>query len=101
MRYVLVLHPLVSEDYNKAYAWYEDQQKGLGERFFKAVRQTIEQISVHPESYSSKGSKKIREAQIDFFPYLIVYKVNKRSKTIYISSIHHTRKHPRKKYRKP
>mgnify|MGYP001092205387 CR=1 FL=1 len=58
MSYTLVLHPLVSEDYDEAYAWYEDQQKGLGERFLKAVRQTTERISVHPESYSSKGSKK-------------------------------------------
>ena len=78
MSYALLLHPLVSEDYDEAYSWYEEQQMGLGERFIKAVRQTIEQITTHPESYGSKGSKKFREAQVDFFPYLVVYKVNKR-----------------------
>lgn len=101
MSYTLLLHPLVSEDYDEAYTWYEDQQKGLGERFIRAVRQTIEQIALYPEHYSSKGSKKFREALVDFFPYLVVYKVNKRSKIIYISSVHHTRKHPGQKYRQP
>jgi hypothetical protein len=44
MSYLLQLHPLVQQDYNEAYKWYEDQQKGLGERFLKAVRGKIEQI---------------------------------------------------------
>jgi hypothetical protein len=42
------------------------------------------------------GAKKIREAEVDVFPYLIVYKINDRKKEIYISSVHHTKKHPRK-----
>jgi hypothetical protein len=37
---------------------------------------------------------------IDFSPYLVVYKINKNAGEIYISSIHHTKKHPGKKYRK-
>ena len=100
MNYSYRLHPLIQQDYDDAYEWYEDKQKGLGERFLKAARKKIEEIALHPGVYGSKGNKKFREAPVDFFPYLIVYKVNKRKKEIYISSIHHTKKHPRKKYRK-
>lgn len=99
MSYAYRLHPLTKEDYDEAYIWYESQQKGLGERFIKAVRKKIEEIVQHPEVYGRKGSKTFREAQVDVFPYLIVYKINKSAKEIYISSIHHTKKHPRKKYR--
>ncbi|MGN6264373.1 MAG: type II toxin-antitoxin system RelE/ParE family toxin [Ginsengibacter sp.] len=100
MSYTCRFHPLTKQDYDEAYEWYEDRQKGLGERFLEAVRNKIEEILLHPEAYSSKGNKKFREAEVDIFPFLIVYKINKRKKEIYIGSIHHAKKHPRKKYRK-
>lgn len=100
MIYTYRLHPLTKQDYDEAYAWYENKQKGLGERFLKAVRKKIEAVVLYPEAYGSKGNKKFREAEVDIFPYLLVYKINKRKKEIYISSIHHSKKHPHKKYRK-
>ena len=100
MSYTYRLHLLTKQDYDEAYEWYEDKQKGLGERFLKAVRKKIEEIVLHAEAYSSKSNKRFREARVDFFPYLIVYKINKRKKEIYISSIHHAKKHPDKKYKK-
>lgn len=100
MSYTYRLHPLTKQDYDEAYTWYEDMHKGLGERFLNAVRKKIEEIVLIPEAYGSKGHKKFREAEVNIFPYLIVYKLNKRKKEIYISSIHHSKKHPRKKYRK-
>ena len=100
MSYTCRLHPLVSRDYNEAYQWYEDIRKGLGERFLKAVRKKIDEITLSPELYSSKGNQRFREVSVDFFPYLIVYKINKHTNEIYIASIHHTKKHPQKKYRK-
>ena len=99
MSYTYLLHPLAVEDYKEAYAWYEDRQPGLGERFIKAVRLKINEIVQHPETYGSRDRKTFREARLDFFPYLIVYKIHKRKEEIHIGSIHHTKKHPRKKYR--
>ena len=100
MNYTCRFHPLTKQDYEEAYAWYEDKQNGLGERFLKAVRIKIDEIVLHPEVYGSKGNRKFREAALDIFPYLLIYKINKRKKEIYFSSIHHAKKHPRKKYRK-
>ena len=100
MNYTYLLHPLALEDYSEAYAWHEDLQRGLGERFIKAIRIKIEDIVKHPEHYGSRDRKEFREAQVDTFPYLIVYKINKRKKLIHISSIHDMRRDPRKKYRK-
>ncbi len=99
MSYTYWLHPLTKQDYYEAYEWYEDKQKGLGERFILAVRNKIAEIVVRPKVYGSRGNKKFREAEVDVFPYLIIYKINVRKKEIYISSIHHTKKHQRKKYR--
>jgi hypothetical protein len=100
MSYSFIFHPLIQEDYNEAYEWYENKQKGLGEKFLKAVRKKIEEINLQPEIYGSRNSKTFREAAVDIFPYIIVYKINKAKNEIYISSVHHTKKHPQKKYRK-
>lgn len=98
--YKLDYHDLVSEDYNEAYIRYEFIQDGLGERFAAALRKRSGQISEHPEHYGEKARKGYREVKVEGFPYLIVYRIYKRKKTIFISSIHHEKKHPRKKYRK-
>lgn len=68
MSYTYRLNPLILQDYEAAYSWYEDKLTGLGERFAEAVR--------------------------------VIYKIGKTHKEIYISSIHHNKKHPRNKYRK-
>jgi plasmid stabilization system protein ParE len=98
--YTYRLHPLAFEDYNEAYEYYEDKQKDLGERFLKAVRNKIEKIALNPKAYGYKNNKYFREAKIEFFPYLIVYRIHRQTEQIFISSIHHTSKHPGKKYRK-
>lgn len=100
MNYRFRFHPLVQEDYNEAYTWYEEKQKGLGERFLKAVSLKVDAITENPELYGSKGNKKFREAKVEFFPYLIVFKINKRTKEVYVSTVHHTKKRPGKKYRR-
>ncbi|MEN9548660.1 MAG: hypothetical protein RIR12_1251 [Bacteroidota bacterium] len=100
MKYIVVFHPLVNIDYKDAYAWYEQKQEGLGEKFLKAVREKIDKITLQPESFGSRENKRFREAQVDTFPFLIVYKVVKKSGVIYVASIHHYKKHPKSKYRK-
>jgi len=100
MSWQFLFHSLAKEDYKEAYLWYEDKLTGLGERFGKAVRNKLDQISNNPEAFGSRDNKKFREAKIEFFPYLIIFKIKKRSKVIYISSLHHASKQTHKKYRK-
>jgi len=100
MSYTYRLNPLILQDYEEAYSWYEDKLTGLGERFAEAVRNKLEEIALKPEIFSKTKSRSFREASVDRFPYKIIYKIGKSHKEIYISSIHHNKKHPRNKYRK-
>jgi plasmid stabilization system protein ParE len=100
MNYSFRFHPDTRQDFSEAFSWYEDKQKGLGERFIKAVEQKLAEIGNNPYSFGSRVNKTFREAMVDMFPYLIVYKLNKKDVEILISSIHNTKKHPGKKYRK-
>jgi mRNA-degrading endonuclease RelE of RelBE toxin-antitoxin system len=100
MSYTVRFHPLVQKDYNEAYYWYEEKQIGLGERFMQMVRLKIAEITAHPNTYGKRTRKLFREAQVDIFPYLIVYRISESSKEVFVASVHHTKKHPKKKYRK-
>jgi toxin ParE1/3/4 len=99
-RYQLAFHPDISIDYDSAYSWYEDQRSGLGEKFLRAVREKIDAISEHPETYSERARFGYHEAVVKGFPYTIVYKLYKKEKKILVVSIHHQKRHPRHKYRR-
>jgi plasmid stabilization system protein ParE len=100
MNFTTRLHPAARKEYIEAYIWYETKQKGLGERFMRAIRGKIESLSEHPETYSSKSRADYREAAAEIFPYIIVYKIYKSKKEIFISAIYHTSRHPKRKYRR-
>lgn len=80
----------------EGWKWYEKQETGLGYRFEDEVFKKIALIEKNPLHYPFK--KKAREALIDNFPFLIVYRINKSHKLIMIISVFHTSRHPKKKY---
>ncbi len=99
--YKIDLHPDAEEDYANSYKWYESRENGLGEKFLQHVRSKLNAISVNPKTYSYKGKNTFREAIVDGFPFLVVYKVYEHNKTVFVSAIHHVKKDPQLKYRKP
>lgn len=100
MNFRYEFHQAVARDYNEAYDWYEQQKSGLGKRFLSAVRSKLEQVAQHPEAYGQKSRKGYREARVDIFPFIIVFKIYNRKKVIFICSVHHERKSPKRKFRR-
>ncbi len=100
MIFSITFHPDVLKDYEEAYSWYEDKLEGLGEKFIAAVRNKLENIAKRPSVYSTKSNINYREAKVSGFPFIIVYKIYKDKNEIFVSSVHHAKKHPNKKYRK-
>jgi len=100
MGWSALFHADTASDYNEAYSWYELQQGGLGERFLNAVEDVVQKIIVSPEVFGTKSKHGYREAIVRNFPYSVVYRLNKDTRIILITSIHHHKKHPRGKFRK-
>jgi mRNA-degrading endonuclease RelE of RelBE toxin-antitoxin system len=100
MTYSLELHPEIEIDIQEAYKWYEERSDGLGERFLKAIREKMEDIAQHPFFFGERSKKGFREARVKGFPYLIIYKTYVQKKVVFINTIHHSSKHPDRKYRK-
>ena len=100
MKYTYWLHEKIQKDFNESFAWYESKKAGLGYEFMDLVENKILQIVDNPERYGSKGNSRFREAHLRRFPFVIVFRIYKKKNEIFISAIHHTKKSPRKKYRK-
>ena len=81
----------------EAWDWYDDRWIGLGDRFMREVEKKVQQIEKTPERYAERRTG-FREAKINVFPYLIIYRIQKRKKIIAISSIFHTNRNPKKRY---
>ncbi len=83
---------------SKSWDWYEERQRGLGDRFFKELIQQLKQIEQFPERYPCKY-KSYRETSLNIFPFSIIYKVNKRKNIIVIVSVFHNNRNPSKRYK--
>lgn len=96
--YSLLLSTRAEKEALTSYDWYEEQQKGLGERFMSTLLITLSQIETNPELFSFK-CKSYREANLPTFPYVVIYRLNKRKHSIRVVSVFHTSRSPKIKYK--
>ncbi len=71
-----------------ARSWYNQQQKGLGARFSKDLKNTLLRIAATPHAFSVRYAGN-RKASLDVFPYGVFFIVEGASHTIYITAIKH------------
>ena len=95
--YSAILSIRAEKELITSFDWYENQQTGLGDRFIATVLLRIGIITQTPETFSPKF-KSYRETAVAPFPFIIIYRINKRKKIVRIVSVFHTSQDPRKKY---
>ncbi|TKK65690.1 type II toxin-antitoxin system RelE/ParE family toxin [Ilyomonas limi] len=98
MSYTIVFLSRAQYELLEAWEWYEDKQTGLGDRFKDKVMKCIHNIAQHPERYPIR-KRAFRDVRIEVFPYLIIYRIDANRNIIVISSIFHTSRNPKKKYK--
>jgi len=76
-----------------AYNWYEEQSKGLGERFKEEVDGAFLAILDSPKGYEKFGIH--RQFPIKTFPFVILFETTKT--TLFIDAVFHTSQDPKKK----
>jgi toxin ParE1/3/4 len=97
MVHKIVITTYAELDTFDAYEWYEQERPGLGEEFLFELENTYEKIANHP-TYNTyiDDKKELRDLHIYRFPFVVVYRI--KNDTVEIISVHHTKKHPDKKY---
>lgn len=82
----------------EGWEWYESKQQGLGDLFINTVIAAVSKIQIAP----LKGTKSrfdFRESPLKVFPYVIIYRMELDVEVLFISSIFHTGRNTKKKYK--
>jgi plasmid stabilization system protein ParE len=79
--------------------WYENHLKDLGKRFVLTIRETLILTSNHPEAFP-KTKAHFREVVVDGFPFVIVYRYDKKEDIINVLHVFHTSRNPKFKYKR-
>jgi toxin ParE1/3/4 len=66
MRRKIIFDPEARIEFDKAVAWYDEQQEGLGDRFEAAVHATFRRIRKNPQKFRLVG-RTVREARVNIF----------------------------------
>jgi plasmid stabilization system protein ParE len=81
----------------QSWEWYEERQQGLGDRFILEITRRIHLIKQNPYRYPTRF-KTYKETPVPHFPFLIIYRINKKKKSVRIVSVFHTSLSPKRKY---
>lgn len=65
------LHPSADEELAAQVAYYEDQEPGLGQRFYAEVVAHLEWIAANPEVARMRGA--YRRVNLKLFPFYLAY----------------------------
>ena len=88
----LVYRRRVGRDLADAFAYYEDQVEGLGERFLSAADSAFDAIEHYPEMFA-KVHGDVRRAIVSKFPYAVFYRIE--PKRVVLFRVLHTARDPR------
>jgi len=94
--YEIIFSGKAEAEVAKSWEWYEERQQGLGDRFVREVLSKVKLIEQHPERYPLRY-KTYRETPVSVFPFLIIYRINKKRKIVRIVSVFHTSLNPKRK----
>ncbi len=86
---------LAENELSDSYDWYEEQQVGLGNRFYKEISYYLGLLENNPYQFPIRYVEELRIVSVNKFPFLIIYWVDELSATVYITSVFHTSRNPR------
>jgi len=84
--YKILFAPEVYDDLQEAIDFYNSRNKGLGKRFFKAVKNQLSLIKSNAFGFQVRYDT-IRCAPLNSFPYTIHYSVDEETRTINIVAV--------------
>ena len=90
----LILTEGAQQDLDGAYQWYQEQNHGLGQEFFRCVDAKLSEISRNPLHFQIVFKDKVHRALTNRFPFSI-YFINE-EETVIVFAILHQRRSPDK-----
>ena len=84
-KYTIEMLFWAEQDLQQISLYYEKISEGLGDNFYKEVRNVIESLKINP--FYQTESNNIRKITVNKFPYKVFFKVNKIDKIVSVFAI--------------
>lgn len=94
MNYRLKVLPEAKTDIAEIVEWYNNEQRGLGKRFFESLKLKLEFVRKNPHHWQI-GYRDVRSVLIDKFPYQILFWIDDSVNSIIVFAITHTSRNPK------
>lgn len=91
MKRKIIIRPEAAREVQQAFDWYEEQSKGLGAEFLRAVEACLSAIRRNPFAYPMVYEQ-TRRALLRRFPYMLIYVVS--GDSIVILACFHAKRDP-------
>jgi plasmid stabilization system protein ParE len=85
----VVFRRIAQKEVDDTHSWYEDRQKGFGDRFFVELEKAISVIKENPKLYQ-KVKNNVRQALLESFPYSILY-LEEETRVVVFAVFHQSR----------
>ncbi len=93
MKFKLKFNPEFYDDLIQAIDWYNEQQPGLGSKFYSSVKKQVTQLNATAFNYSIRYDD-IRCLPLKTFPYMVHYQIDIENKIVKIEALFHTSRDP-------
>jgi len=92
MKFEIFFRKEAQIDLDEIFAWYEEQQQGLGIKFIDTVDKMLSKISSNP--HFAFCIEEARSASLSRFPYDIIYLIDDYKLQVRVLAIIHQRRDP-------
>lgn len=94
MSYSVLVRAAAQVEAAKAFLWYEQRSRGLGDQFADSLRICLDQLAKNPKLQVQKND--FRYALLEKFPYRVVFVIE--GTTVHVYQIRHTSRIPSKRF---
>jgi hypothetical protein len=93
MKFILEFNPDFYHDLLQAMDWYENQQPGLGNKFFRTVKKQSKELQSTAMNFALRYDD-IRCKPLKKFPYMIHFRIDSAARSVKIEALFHTSRDP-------
>jgi hypothetical protein len=86
MKYKVLYNPEFYDDLQQAVDWYNEQQPGLGNRFYTTAKKHLNSLESYALHYAVRYDD-IRCMPIKKFPYMVHYRIDMDKKTVKVDAV--------------
>ncbi len=99
MNFKIIYNPDIYNDIQEAIDWYNEQQSGLGVRFYNVLQKQLKSLTKDAFLYAIRYDD-VRCLPLKAFPYMIHYRVDMTQRIVKVEAVIHTGRDPHTWYKK-